>query len=93
MYGEGISVAGSILDVATDLGIVRKSGAWFYHGEDRLGQGRENAKTFLKTNPDIQERISDEIKRASPELSGRLAFDGTTEVKDGVDEDGVLIED
>jgi recombination protein RecA len=93
MYGEGISVAGSILDVATDLGIVRKSGAWFYHGEDRLGQGRENAKTFLKTNQDIQEKISDEIKRASPELSGRLAFDGGNEASNGVDADGVLIEE
>jgi len=91
MYGEGISVAGSILDVATDLGIVRKSGAWFYHGEDRLGQGRENAKTFLKSNPDVMEAIRDEIKRASPELSGRLAYDGSE--SDGeVDADGVLLD-
>src|SRR6188508_1197590 len=51
MYNEGISVSGSVLDVATDLGIVRKSGAWFYLGDDRLGQGRENAKTYLKSNP------------------------------------------
>jgi recombination protein RecA len=91
MYGEGISVAGSILDVGTDLGIVRKSGAWFYHGEDRLGQGRENAKLFLKTNQDIQERIADEIKRASPELSGRLAYDGSEADAEKVDEDGVLL--
>ncbi|HLU37686.1 MAG TPA: recombinase RecA [Thermomicrobiales bacterium] len=90
MYGEGISVSGSVLDVATDLGIVRKSGAWFYYGEDRLGQGRENAKTFLKTNPDILEAIRDEIKRSSPELSGRLAYDGSE--GDKVDEDGVLVE-
>lgn len=91
MYGEGISVSGSVLDVATDLGIVRKSGAWFYYGEDRLGQGRENAKTFLKTNPDILEAIRNEIKRSSPELSGRLAYDGSEGSK--VDEDGVLIEE
>src|SRR3990170_2066576 len=51
MYNEGISVSGSVLDVATDLGIVRKSGAWFYLEEERLGQGRENAKQFLKHNP------------------------------------------
>ncbi|HWV23362.1 MAG TPA: recombinase RecA [Thermomicrobiales bacterium] len=89
MYGAGISVEGSVLDVATDLGIVRKSGAWFYHGEERLGQGRENAKTFLKTNPDVLEAIRTRIKQASPELSGRLAYDGEGEK---VDEDGVLVE-
>jgi recombination protein RecA len=76
MYNEGISVAGSVLDVATDLGLVRKSGAWFYLGEERLGQGRENAKDFLKHNPDVLEDIRSRIKAASPELSGRLAFDG-----------------
>lgn len=87
MYNEGISVAGSVLDVATDLGIVRKSGAWFYLGEERLGQGRENAKEFLKANPDILNDIRDRIKAQSPELSGRLAFDGN---EADVDEDGVI---
>jgi len=76
MYNEGISVAGSVLDVGTDLGIVRKSGAWFYLDEERLGQGRENTKEFLKHNPDVLEAIRSRIKAASPELSGRIAFDG-----------------
>jgi recombination protein RecA len=76
MYNEGISVAGNVLDVATDLGIVRKTGAWFYLGEERLGQGRENAKEFLKHNQDVLEDIRNRIKAASPELSGRIAFDG-----------------
>ncbi len=76
MYNEGISVAGSVLDVGVDLGIVRKSGAWFYLGDERLGQGRENTKEFLKHNPDVLEDIRDRIKAASPELSGRIAFDG-----------------
>ncbi len=76
MYNEGISVSGSVLDVGTDLGIVRKSGAWYYLGDDRLGQGRENAKEFLKHNQDVLNDIRDRIKAASPELSGRLAFDG-----------------
>ena len=79
MYNEGISVSGSVLDVATDLGIVRKSGAWFYLSEERLGQGRENAKTFLKANPDVLDDIRNRIKAASPELSGRMAFDGSAE--------------
>ena len=80
MYNEGISVSGSILDVGTDLGIVRKSGAWFYLGEERLGQGRENAKEFLKHNPDVQDDIRNRIRAASPELSGRINFDGGEEV-------------
>jgi recombination protein RecA len=91
MYNEGISVSGSVLDVATDLGIVRKSGAWFYLDEDRLGQGRENAKTFLKSNPDILDGIRDRIKAASPELSGRLEY-ASHESDALVDSDGVLIE-
>jgi len=91
MYNEGISVAGSVLDVATDLGIVRKSGAWFYMEEDRLGQGRENAKLFLKANPDIMENIRNRITAASPELSGRIEY-AAGEGKALVDEDGVLIE-
>ncbi|MGI8486069.1 MAG: recombinase RecA [Thermomicrobiales bacterium] len=89
MYNEGISVSGSVLDVGTDLGIVRKSGAGFYLGEERLGQGRENAKTYLKANPGVLEDIRDRIKAASPELSSRLAFDGN-EGGDKVDEDGVI---
>ena len=76
MYNQGISVEGSVLDVGVDLGIVRKSGAWFYLDEERLGQGRENTKEFLKHNPDVLEEIRSRIKAGSPELSGRLAFDG-----------------
>ncbi len=89
MYNEGISVAGSVLDVATDLGLVRKSGAWFYLEEERLGQGRENAKTYLKANPDVLENIRDRIKAQSPELSGRLSYDGQ---EGDADEDGVIVE-
>jgi recombination protein RecA len=76
MYNEGISVAGSVLDVATDLGIVKKSGAWFSFDDERIGQGRENSKEFLKHNPEILEEIRNRIKAGSPELSGRLSFDG-----------------
>jgi len=86
MYNEGISVAGSLLDVATDLGIVKKTGAWFALGDERLGQGRENAKEFLKNNPEIMEEIRQRIRQASPELIGRIAFDGS-ETSDGVAED------
>jgi recombination protein RecA len=57
MANEGISRAGNILDIGVELEIIRKSGAWFYLGEDRLGQGRENAKQFLNENPALMEEI------------------------------------
>ncbi len=69
MYNQGISKEGSILDVATDMGIVRKQGAWFYADEDRLGQGRENAKEFLRHNPDVMNAMLERIKAGSPELT------------------------
>jgi recombination protein RecA len=62
-YGFGISKEGSLLDVAIDQGIVRKSGAWFIYDEDQLGQGRENAKAFLADNPDIAAEIELKIKQ------------------------------
>jgi len=82
MYNQGISKEGSVLDVATDMGIVRKQGAWFYVDDDRLGQGRENAKEFLKNNPDLMDAILDRIRAGSPELN-KLAFDGGEEVAVG----------
>ncbi len=61
-YGTGISKEGSLLDVAIEEGIVRKSGAWFIYGDDQLGQGRENAKSFLGDNADIAAEIELKIK-------------------------------
>jgi recombination protein RecA len=61
-YGYGISKEGSLLDVALEHEIVRKSGAWFIYGDDQLGQGRENAKTFLADNADIATEIELKIK-------------------------------
>ena len=63
MYGKGISKEGSILDVATDQGILIKSGSWYSYNSDRIGQGRENAKVFLMQNPDIMAKIEREIKK------------------------------
>jgi len=62
MYNEGISREGNILDVAVDMNIVRKSGAWFYLGEDRIGQGRENVKQFLKEHPELTAEIDGLIR-------------------------------
>jgi recombination protein RecA len=62
MYGEGISREGSLIDVGVALDVVTKSGAWFNYGETRLGQGREAAKDFLRTNPDIAAEIEDRLR-------------------------------
>ena len=63
MYGEGISRTGDLLDLAVDKRIVEKSGAWFAYGGERLGQGRENAKQFLKDNPAVCKTIEDRVRR------------------------------
>jgi recombination protein RecA len=63
MYGEGISRIGDLLDLGVDKRIIEKSGAWFAYGGERLGQGRENAKQFLKENPDICRAIEDRVRR------------------------------
>jgi len=65
MYNEGISREGSILDVATDLDIIRKSGAFFSYGDTRLGQGRENAKEYLRRNPEITSTVEHQIRQAA----------------------------
>jgi len=63
MYGEGISKEGDLLDLAVDRKIVEKSGTWFAFGGERLGQGRENVKQFLKENPAITSTIEDRVRR------------------------------
>jgi recombination protein RecA len=63
MYGEGISREGDLLDLAVEHKIVDKSGAWFAYGGDRLGQGRENAKQFLKDNPQVARAIEDKVRK------------------------------
>ena len=62
IYGEGISKAGCILDMAVDLNIVNKSGAWFSYGENRIGQGRDNAREFLKKDPKLMAEIEQKVR-------------------------------
>ncbi|MGN8644931.1 recombinase RecA [Gracilibacillus sp. HCP3S3_G5_1] len=80
MYGEGISREGEILDIGSDLDIVLKSGAWYSYNDERLGQGRENAKQFLKENPTVAEEIYRAI-RAHYDIE-----DGSTEVEEELQE-------
>jgi recombination protein RecA len=76
IYGEGISYEGDVLDIGTELEIVKKSGTWYSYGEERLGQGKEAARRFLKTNKDVTEKIAAEIRQRhqldgqSPEDAG-----------------------
>jgi recombination protein RecA len=64
MYGQGISREGDILDMATALNIVDKSGAWYSYGGERMGQGRENVKSFLKEHPDICSEIERQVRKS-----------------------------
>ncbi len=73
MYGEGISKEGSIVDIGTELDIVQKSGAWFSYNSERLGQGRENAKQFLKDHPDLSAQIEQQIRDATLSASAVAA--------------------
>jgi recombination protein RecA len=77
MYGEGISKMGEIIDLGVKAGIVEKSGSWFSYDSQRIGQGRENAKAFLRNNPDIAARIEAAIRQNSGLIAERiLAADG-----------------
>ncbi|MBQ1785749.1 MAG: DNA recombination/repair protein RecA, partial [Turicibacter sp.] len=62
MYGEGVSKQGEILDLAVEYNIVEKSGSWYSYNGEKMGQGRENAKLFLKENPFIMEEVADLIR-------------------------------
>ncbi|MEZ5235918.1 MAG: recombinase RecA [Acidimicrobiales bacterium] len=85
MYGRGISREGSLLDVGVELGIIKKSGAWFTYDGEQLGQGRENAKNFLSDNPEIMMEISDRI-RTQVGLNGEAAEDDVI-VLNGAEDD------
>ncbi len=69
MYGQGVSKLGEILDLGVKAGIVEKSGAWFSYDSVRLGQGRENSKTFLKDNPDMADRLEKAIRARTDKVA------------------------
>ncbi|WP_046866813.1 recombinase RecA [Microvirga massiliensis] len=86
MFGEGISKMGELIDLGVKAGVVEKSGAWFSHDSQRLGQGRENAKVFLKDNPEIAATIEARIRQnaglLAAELQGGAEVDGPDESAD-----------
>ena len=79
MYGEGISKTGELIDMGVAAGIVDKSGTWFSFGDQRIGQGRENAKAFLHDNPDIAARIKDRILESAGLLASKLEINAATD--------------
>ena len=64
MYGHGVSREGEVLDLASEIGIVDKSGAWYAYKGEKIGQGKENAKAFLKNNPDIMKEVEDKVRES-----------------------------
>ena len=85
MFGEGISKVGELIDLGVKAGIVEKSGAWFSFDSQRLGQGRENAKSLLRDNPDIANRIESAIRQNAGLLADRI-LDTATPTEDDLDE-------
>jgi recombination protein RecA len=72
MYGEGVSKAGELIDLGVKAGVVEKSGAWFSYDSQRLGQGRENAKQFLRDNPEVSNRIESAIRENAGLIADRI---------------------
>ena len=83
MFGKGISTEGDILDLAADCGIIVKSGAWYAYNGDKIGQGRENAKTYLRENPLVCEEVEAKVRE-------KFQLDGTAEETDAEGEPEVL---
>jgi recombination protein RecA len=82
MYGEGISKVGELVDLGVTAGVVEKSGSWFSHNGERIGQGRENAKTFLRQNPDVATAIEAAIRANAGLIAARIADKGGAEAGD-----------
>jgi recombination protein RecA len=81
MYGEGISKTGELLDLGTKAGVVEKSGSWFSYGSERIGQGRENAKAYLRAHPDVAREIEDKV-RENAGLVSEAMISGPEDVVD-----------
>ena len=87
MYGEGISKMGELVDLGVKAGVVEKSGAWFSYDSQRIGQGRENAKTFLKQNPDMADRIEAAIRQNSGLIAEKILVGEEGEAADKDDDE------
>jgi len=86
MYGEGVSKVGELIDLGTKAGVVEKSGAWYSYGDQRIGQGRENAKLFLRDNPQVADAIEKAIRQNAGLVADHLLID-PSDVEEDVDPD------
>src|SRR5690606_24600893 len=77
MYGQGVSKVGELIDLGVKASIVDKSGSWYSSEGNRIGQGRESAKEFLRTNPEIANRIEAAIRAASGQIAENLVLDAS----------------
>jgi recombination protein RecA len=76
MYGEGVSKMGELIDLGVKAGVVEKSGAWFSYNSQRLGQGRENAKQFLRDNPDLSREIETSLRQNAGLIAEKFLENG-----------------
>jgi recombination protein RecA len=88
MYGSGVSKTGELLDLGVKAGLVEKSGTWFSYGDTRIGQGRENAKAFLKDNPEIAAAIEKAIRANAGLVSEAMLSNGEDDSPEGIADDG-----
>jgi recombination protein RecA len=88
MYGEGVSKMGELVDLGVKAGIVEKSGAWFSYNSQRLGQGRENAKQFLRDNPVLADEIELALRQNAGLIAEKFLEDGRSGGEDNDDSDG-----
>jgi recombination protein RecA len=87
LYNEGISIEGDLIDLGVDEGIVEKSGSWYSYNEERIGQGRENARKFLKENPETCERLAEQVYSAKGlKRLARALADSNDESEEGSEE-------
>ena len=84
MYNEGISQSGSTLDVAVEMGLVNKAGAWFSYGDEKIGQGRESAKKFLQDNPKIMAEINKKIRESKKDVPFEIGHDSEADDSEAV---------
>lgn len=88
MYGEGVSKVGELIDLGVKAGVVEKSGSWFSYDSQRIGQGRENAKNFLRNNPDVATSIEASVRQNSGLIADKI-LTGEKEEDDGDDVEGL----
>jgi len=89
MFGEGISKVGELIDLGVKAGMVEKAGAWFSFDSQRLGQGRENAKTFLRDNPDLAREIETSLRQNAGLIADRFLENGGPDPNDADDAAGM----